>query len=80
MNLEKMEPIPPGSNPFHHDLFNMGQQIGKDLMLMFSNHSDEECKYLILVNTKTGERTKIVIEEENFSEAMNNILKHTKRM
>lgn len=58
VTLKKVEKIAPG-NPFLSDLFNMGQPIGKDLMLMFKNHPDEDCHYLILVDTKTGERVRI---------------------
>jgi len=60
VTLKKVESIAPG-NPFLSDLFNMGQPIGKDLMIMFKNHPDEPCPYLILVDTKTGERAKIDI-------------------
>ena len=57
--LKELEPQPPGENPFLHDLFNMGQLIGKDLYLMFRNHASDNCEYLILVDIKTGERTLI---------------------
>jgi hypothetical protein len=46
-------------NPFHYDLFNMGQPIAKDYILMFPMHGDQEFQFLILVNTLTGERWKI---------------------
>lgn len=65
MKVEKIESFPAGANPFNHDLMRMGHTIGKDLMLMMSNHSGEECKSLVLVNTKTGERWKLT----EFSEA-----------
>jgi hypothetical protein len=57
--IEELESIPAESNPFHHDLYNMGTQMGKDLMIMHGNHSSEDCEYLILVNTKTGRRFRI---------------------
>jgi hypothetical protein len=59
-----LEPIPPGSNPFVFDLHNMGEQIGNGLMLMFGNHPGEPCKYLILVDIKSGERVRLQIEQE----------------
>lgn len=60
-----LEPIPPGSNPFVFDQYNMGQPIGNGLMLMFGNHSKEPCKYLILVDIKSGERVRLEIEQDD---------------
>lgn len=57
--MSEMESFPPNSNPFIHDSYNMGTKMGKDLMVMHGNHSDEECRYLLLVNTKTGKRMKV---------------------
>jgi hypothetical protein len=57
--LTALPPFPANSNPFHHDMSNMGTRMGKDLMLMHRNHDTEECKYLILVNTATGERWRL---------------------
>lgn len=54
-----LKPFPPNENPFNHDLFNMGTKMGKDLMIMHANHDTEDCKYIVLINTKTGERVKI---------------------
>lgn len=59
MKITQMESIPPGDNPFRHDFFNMGTPIGKDLMIMHGNHTNEVAEYLILVNTKTGERFRV---------------------
>ena len=63
MKIEHLDPIPPLGNPFHYDQYNMGQLRGKDLYLMYANHSTEECKFLILVNTKTGQRVQINVQE-----------------
>lgn len=59
--VEQLADIPASSNPFHHDLYNMGQKFGKNLLLMFGNYDTEHCGYLILVNTDTGKRIKIFI-------------------
>ncbi len=59
ISTEVLEAIPAGDNPFWHDGFNMGTQMGKDVMIMHVNHSTEECNYLIIVNMKTGERMKV---------------------
>lgn len=61
--VEKLSPIPEGSNPFLYDAFNMGRYIGKNLLLMQGNHDSEECKYIILVNQKTGERTRLIFSD-----------------
>ena len=61
ITIRKMDSIAPG-NPFLSDDCNMGQPIGKDLMLMYGNHSTQDCHYLILVDTKTGDRVRINIE------------------
>jgi hypothetical protein len=49
-------------NPFHHDAYHMGQQIGKNLIMMHANHPDEICKYLILVDQLTGKQVRINID------------------
>ncbi len=62
MQIKKLEPIPAGSNPFHHDIDNMGQTMGTNCMIMHGNHSDEVCNALIIINTLTGERIKVIID------------------
>lgn len=48
-------------NAFLQDAYHMGTRMGSNLMIMHENHSTSECKYLILINTITGERKKITI-------------------
>lgn len=55
-----LEPFPANSNPFLHDLFHMGQAIGKNVIIMYREH--EVNKYLIVINTQTGERIQIDFE------------------
>jgi hypothetical protein len=62
VELEELEAFPPNENPYHHDLSNMGELRGKDLMLMYQNHSNEECHFLILVDMETGQRVKVSID------------------
>lgn len=57
--VEKMPSTPAKENPFLHDLYHMGTQLGSNIMAMFANHSDKEMKYLILINCDTGKRIKI---------------------
>lgn len=61
--IEKLEAFPPLSNPFHHDLLNMGEIRGMDLYLMYGNSAQEQCKFLILVEKSTGRRVQINIPE-----------------
>ena len=63
MRLTPIKPFPPGANPYRHDVYNMGETIGKDLEMMYGNQPDEPCHYLIFVNTKTGERFRLDIDE-----------------
>lgn len=67
ITTEKLESFPANSNPYHHDIYNMGQDLGENLHMMFGNHATEKCKYIILIDTKTGERTRINIEQEEMS-------------
>jgi hypothetical protein len=79
MTTEIMSPIAPNSNPFHYDAFHMGQYVGKTICIMYANHSIND--YIIVVNIPTGERTKLIFNEENaetagnFAEFMDTILK-----
>lgn len=60
MQTEELLPnFPPNSNPFHHDAYHMGTTLGTNCTILFANHSDKECEYIIVVNTVTGERLKI---------------------
>lgn len=63
IQINKMENILPGSNPFLHDTYNMGTKLGTNLTVMFQNFEDQEAPYLIVVNTETGERVKLVFKE-----------------
>jgi hypothetical protein len=59
MVIEQIESLPAGENPFNHDLTNMGQHVGTNCMVMFKNHPNDYCPYLIVLNPNTGERVKI---------------------
>lgn len=69
MKLIPMEPIEPGFNPFRQDLYHMGESLGVTpcgkgkIWRMFPNHPTEKCLYFILINTATGERTKVSFED-----------------
>jgi len=59
MIVKEMEKINSG-NPFLGDAFHMGVQIGTNCHVMMPNFESEFCKYLIVVDTTTGERIKIM--------------------
>lgn len=59
--VDEMKSIPAGSNPFHHDLFHMGTNVNDRFMVMFSG--SENSNYIILVDSKSGRRIKVSIED-----------------
>ncbi len=60
LHVEEMEPIRPG-NPFLSDAFHMGTQIGANVTVMYERFQQETHSYLIVVNTTTGERARIIL-------------------
>ena len=46
-------------NPFCQDAYNMGTKIGTNVTIMYANFDNVPCKYLIIVDTQTGERKRI---------------------
>ena len=57
--VEELKSIPANSNPYHHDLDNMGQAFSKEWQMMFKNHSSEPADWVIFVHLPTGRRFKI---------------------
>lgn len=47
-----MEPIPPGSNPFHHDLFHMGCGVSGPWMAMFTEHQGSKQEHNMTAEEK----------------------------
>ena len=62
--IEK-ESIPPNSNPYHYDLYNMGTDLGNNITAMFGNHRKERMRYLILINNNTGKRIRFVFSDND---------------
>ena len=66
MKIETLKPMVKSENeilnPFTQDMYHMGTNIGSNVVVMMKNHVEEECKYLIVVDCKTGERVKISFE------------------
>lgn len=63
MKIEQLTSFPPKDNPFHHDLYHMGQRMGTNVVVMFENHPTAKMDYLIVVNTETGERARVIIND-----------------
>jgi hypothetical protein len=59
MRIVSLDGIPPNSNPFDHDMYNMGTRIASNVMVMHETHPTQKAKYIIIVNTETGERLKV---------------------
>ena len=61
MKLQEMESIPANSNPFHHDAYHMGTKVADNVYIMHATHSHEKAKYIIVVNSETGERNRVIL-------------------
>lgn len=64
MEIKNIEPMIPNEdkspiNPFHQDLFHMGTILGKNVTILHRNFPKDDCEYFIIVNTITGEQTKV---------------------
>lgn len=51
-------------NAFRQDLFNMGTILGRNVTALYSNFDREECRSIILVNTRTGQRICVEFESK----------------
>lgn len=74
--ISTLNPNPPNSNPFDYDSYNMGTQLGNNCIVMYGNHQNEICNYLVLVNTATGELIKVEFEPDFYGKLANEI-QHT---
>lgn len=63
LKTEEMEPIKPG-NPFLSDSVHMGERLGTNVCVMFMRFPDEYHDYLIVVNTRTGQRLKVKLTDD----------------
>jgi hypothetical protein len=59
MIVEDMPPIAPG-NPFLSDHIQTGCTLGSNVVVMYEKFNHEHQEYIIVVNTRTGERKLIV--------------------
>lgn len=61
METIQLPSIPANSNPFDYDLYNMGTRVASNCIIMHSTHSTQDAASVIVINTVTGERTKVVL-------------------
>ena len=71
--IETLNPIPPKSNPFSYDSYNMGTKIGANCTVMYDKFPRENHSYLIVINTATGERVKLEFEPDFYQKLANEI-------
>jgi hypothetical protein len=60
--VSEMDPVAPG-NPFLSDAYRMGTYIGTNVAVMFEKHPHEQHGYIVVVNTDTGERIRVTLDE-----------------
>lgn len=65
-----MPSFPANSNPFNHDQYHMGTKMGTNCVVMQENHANQECNYLIIVNTETGERIRVCLTEKGKTQSI----------
>jgi hypothetical protein len=70
--VEQMENIPPMSNPFHYDMVRMGTHVGDSMLVMYGSHEVRD-RELILVDTLTGVRVKVVMPPTTWARLQNTI-------
>lgn len=56
---EVLASFPPKENPFLHDFAHMGSTLGRNVSVMYINFPEDPMEYLIVINTKTGERIRV---------------------
>jgi len=71
--IETLNPIPPKSNPFSYDSYNMGTKIGANCTVMYDKFPHENHSYLIVINTATGERVKLEFASDFYQKLANEI-------
>lgn len=61
-NVKQLVSIPAGKNPLIYDLYHMGTYVASNVLVMHYTHPTEKAKYVIVVNTETGQRLRINVE------------------
>ena len=50
-------------NPFLIDQFRIGNTIGRNCTIMHETVGNMDCEYIIVIDTKTGNRVRITFDE-----------------
>jgi len=58
MEMKKLNNVGPG-DAMRKDLYHMGFRVGTNVMVLFPNHDNKQCKYLVVCDEETGERLQI---------------------
>ena len=64
MRVYRLGSFPPHSNPYHYEGFLMGRNVGNNVTVMMENFEEDRCRYLIIVDTESGERLRVIFDEE----------------
>lgn len=66
MKLRKLPPLNGGVrdkegmiNPFHEDMERMGVKVGRNAMVMMTNHDTKECQRLVVIDLRSGKRLEV---------------------
>lgn len=78
-SVREMTFFPRNCNPFHHDLSHMGTPLVRGWVAMHEGYGrpdvEDQLRYVILVNTRTGRRLRVDISElEDYQEPQPQVL------
>lgn len=65
LRADQIKPFPPNCRDvWNHDAYHMHRSIdiGTNVALLLANHVSEPAKYIIVVNTDTGKRVKVLLD------------------
>jgi hypothetical protein len=71
MTVDSKESLPVG-NAFNGDSYRMGSTIGSNVTVMFEKFDHEVQHYIVICNTKTGERIRVRFQDCNNCDKLNN--------
>ena len=70
---KELSPIPAGANPFHHDESHMGTELVRGWVAMHQGYDRKDdpmaLPYIILVNTRSGQRIQVDLTEKEATPA-----------
>jgi hypothetical protein len=63
LRVKRLDSFPPQSNPFYYDSCSMGITLGSNVTVMYSTFPDQHMESLIIVDTFTGKRIKVIFPD-----------------